>query len=98
MEEYIYEMLTKTYHQSEEMLHPKFINYFAGYETARSLAFHGATVVMGCRNLEKAGMCRDKILADRPKATIEVLQLNLASLKSVKMFAEEYKRQAWYVD
>lgn len=66
-----------------------------GYETARSLAFHGATVVMACRNIEKAGKCRDKILAERPKASVEVIQLDLASLKSVKMFAEEYKRRAW---
>ncbi|CAG2218708.1 WWOX [Mytilus edulis] len=66
-----------------------------GYETARSLAFHGATIIMACRNTEKAEKCRSNIMKDRPKATIEILHLDLASLRSVKQFAEEYKRRAW---
>ena len=66
-----------------------------GYETAKSLAFHGATIIMACRNTEKAEKCKSNILKDRPKATIEILHLDLASLRSVKQFAEEYKRRAW---
>lgn len=66
-----------------------------GYETTRALAFHGATVIMACRNAEKADNCKAKILKERPTAKIEFIQLDLASLGSVRQFAEEYKRQGW---
>lgn len=66
-----------------------------GYETCKALAFHGATVIMACRNLEKGNKCKANILLDRPSATIEVLHLDLASLRSVKQFTDEYKRRGW---
>lgn len=67
----------------------------SGYETVRSLAFHGAHVVMACRNIESANECRNKILQERPKAHVVVMKIDLASLNSVKEFAEEYKQKQW---
>ena len=67
-----------------------------GYETAKTLAYFGATVILACRNLEAANKCRNVILEDRPSAKLEVIHLDLASLKSVRMFAEEYRSKKWY--
>lgn len=66
-----------------------------GYETARSLALHGATVVMACRNLQSAHACQAAILKEQSKAKVEVIHLDLARLKSVREFAEAYKRTGW---
>ncbi|XP_022286339.2 WW domain-containing oxidoreductase-like [Crassostrea virginica] len=66
-----------------------------GYETAKTLAYFGATVILACRNLEAANKCRNVILEDRPSAKLEVIHLDLASLKSVRMFAEEYRSKKW---
>ncbi|XP_025114959.1 WW domain-containing oxidoreductase-like [Pomacea canaliculata] len=66
-----------------------------GYETARSIALHGATVVMACRNLQSAHACQAAILKEQSKAKVEVIHLDLARLKSVREFAEAYKRTGW---
>lgn len=64
-----------------------------GMETARSLAFHGAHVVMACRNVSKAEEVIAVILKERPLATLETIELDLASLSSVKRFADEFKKR-----
>jgi NAD(P)-dependent dehydrogenase (short-subunit alcohol dehydrogenase family) len=74
----------------------KMFAFLVGFETCKALAFHGATVIMACRNLEKGNKCKATILLDRPSAMIEVLHLDLASLRSVKQFTDEYKRRGWY--
>ena len=58
-----------------------------GLETARQLAAHGAHVVIGARNLEKAEAARVKIQAGVPNASLEILELDLASQASVSEFA-----------
>ena len=62
-----------------------------GFETARVLAEKGATVVMACRNLEKANPKADEIRAAHPEADIEVMQLDLSNLDSVREFAEAFR-------
>ncbi|XP_071088414.1 WW domain-containing oxidoreductase-like [Haliotis cracherodii] len=66
-----------------------------GYETARSLALHGATVVLACRNMEAANTCRSQILAERSEAKVEVMHIDLASLASVRQFAQQYIQHGW---
>ncbi|GHO46830.1 oxidoreductase [Ktedonospora formicarum] len=67
-----------------------------GVETAKALAAHGAHVIMACRSLERGEKARDAILKEIPKASIALLQLDLASLASVREFAsrvrQDYKR------
>lgn len=58
-----------------------------GYETARVLALKGADVVMACRNVQKANDAAEKIRRENPAGTIEVMQLDLADLDSVRQFA-----------
>ena len=57
-----------------------------GLESARALAGRGATVVLACRSRRKGEAARDELL---PAATggLEVLELNLADLASVRTAA-----------
>lgn len=59
-----------------------------GLETARELARKGALVVMGVRNQEKAERAFADIESEIPDARLELRELDLASLASVKVFAE----------
>ena len=58
-----------------------------GFETARMLAEHGATVVMACRDVQ-----RGKAAADRIKANVAVQRLDLASLVSIRDAAEHIRK------
>lgn len=60
-----------------------------GLATARELACRGARVIMAVRNREKAGPARDAILATAPQAAVELRDLDLASLSSIRAFAAE---------
>jgi len=61
-----------------------------GLETTRGLARTGATIVMACRTEAKAHAARDAVLADVPKAVLEFMPLDLASLASIRSFAEAF--------
>jgi len=59
-----------------------------GLVTSRTLAARGALVVIGARNMAKAEAARAAIGAESPDARIELRALDLASLASVRSFAE----------
>ncbi|XP_059046020.1 retinol dehydrogenase 12-like [Achroia grisella] len=59
-----------------------------GYETAKDLAYRGARVILACRN-EQLGLAAQKdIIAETANPNIQYLQLDLASLSSVRRFAD----------
>jgi len=58
-----------------------------GLGASRALASRGATVVMASRSMEKAEQARKAILEKHPGALLEVLNLDLASLDSVRGLA-----------
>ena len=62
-----------------------------GYETVKALAEKGATVVMACRNLEKARKAESEIRQTVGNAKLEIIQLDLADLASIQKFAEDFK-------
>ncbi|GAA4493424.1 SDR family NAD(P)-dependent oxidoreductase [Actinoallomurus oryzae] len=62
-------------------------NTGTGFETARLLAEHGATVVLACRDLEKAATA-----AARIGRGAQILHLDLASLASVRQAAADLHR------
>ncbi|XP_064610463.1 WW domain-containing oxidoreductase-like [Liolophura sinensis] len=66
-----------------------------GYETTRSLASHGCHVTLACRNTQSADMARSKILAEYPTAEMEVMEVDLASLASVRHFTDKYNARQW---
>jgi NAD(P)-dependent dehydrogenase (short-subunit alcohol dehydrogenase family) len=55
-----------------------------GFETARVLAEHGASVILACRDDGKADTAVARIAAAAPHATVTVVRLDLASLASVR--------------
>jgi NAD(P)-dependent dehydrogenase (short-subunit alcohol dehydrogenase family) len=59
-----------------------------GLATSSALAGHGATVVIGARNMAKAESACAKIRAKTPSAIVEVRSLDLGSLASVAEFAQ----------
>jgi len=62
-----------------------------GLVTARELARSGARVVLACRNLDKGHEAVDQIRAAVPDAQVQLDELDLASLESVRGFAERFK-------
>ncbi|XP_051948933.1 retinol dehydrogenase 12-like [Xyrauchen texanus] len=61
-----------------------------GRETARDLAIRGARVVMACRDLSRAEKAAAEIRRSTGNGNIVVRHLDLASLFSVRQFAQEY--------
>ena len=60
-----------------------------GLETTRELARRGARVVMACRSEDRARRARAEVLREIPGADLDVEILDLASLDSVRQFAED---------
>jgi len=61
-----------------------------GFETALALAGKGAQVVLAVRNLEKGQAAADRILNRFPPSNLEIMLLDLASLESIRQFAESF--------
>ncbi|XP_051129338.1 short-chain dehydrogenase TIC 32, chloroplastic-like [Andrographis paniculata] len=61
-----------------------------GVETARVLSLCGAHVIMAVRNVEAGKKVRESIIQKVPNAKIDVMELDLSSLASVRKFASEY--------
>jgi NAD(P)-dependent dehydrogenase (short-subunit alcohol dehydrogenase family) len=55
-----------------------------GYEAARTLAQHGAHVILGCRDQERARRARDKMESQLERSSLELLEVDLANLASVR--------------
>lgn len=65
-------------------------NIGLGYETSIGLAKKGAKVIMACRNLEKAEKAKLEIEQKVQGADLEIIQLDLNSLDSVRNFSATY--------
>jgi hypothetical protein len=63
-----------------------------GYEAALEFARHHAQVVLACRSMNKAAAAAAQIATGAPGAKVEVMQLDLASLASVRAFAEAFRK------
>jgi NAD(P)-dependent dehydrogenase (short-subunit alcohol dehydrogenase family) len=62
-----------------------------GLASTKALAAKGATVVMACRNLNKAEQAKAEVLAGDRNAKLDVMELDNASLASVRAFADAFK-------
>lgn len=69
-----------------------------GYETARVLAAKNATVIIAVRNLEKGQSALEKIRGQHPEADVRIMELDLASLESVRRFSEEFRKNFSQLD
>lgn len=69
-----------------------------GREAAREFARKGATTILASRNLEKARAALADIQADVAGAQVEIMELDLASLDSVRRFAAAFKAKYSQLD
>jgi len=61
-----------------------------GYEAALQFARHNADTILACRSLEKANEAAKQIVAAHPRAKVEVMELDLSSLASIRRFADAF--------
>lgn len=72
------------------------ISRTSGFQTARSLSFHGCTVIFACRNEERADTAIEIIKNERENVTCDTLQIDFSSLHSVREAAEKFKQKYRY--
>lgn len=63
-----------------------------GFETALTLAQHGAETVLACRDLDKASKAIERIKTKIPEAKLHPLVLNLADLDSVAKSVASFEK------
>jgi NAD(P)-dependent dehydrogenase (short-subunit alcohol dehydrogenase family) len=69
-----------------------------GLEAARALAQRGAEVILACRSQEKGQLALDQLRAETPAAKAKLMKLDLASLASIREFAERFKGEHGRLD
>ncbi len=62
-----------------------------GFEATRAFAAHGAHVVLGCRNEQKAAAAIAAITGAVPEASLELLTIDCADLDSVAAAADRFR-------
>ena len=66
-------------------------NSGTGFSATKFMSAKGATVVMACRNPEKAKKALQGIKSENPSAKLEFIPLELSSLASIEKFTETFK-------
>ncbi|KAJ0976936.1 hypothetical protein J5N97_012410 [Dioscorea zingiberensis] len=61
-----------------------------GKETARVLALRGAKVIIPARTLESGIKVKESLLEQNPDAKLQVMQMDVSSLESVRSFAHSF--------
>tara|TARA_Y100001970_G_scaffold30856_2_gene38329 strand:- start:13600 stop:14496 length:897 start_codon:yes stop_codon:yes gene_type:complete len=69
-----------------------------GFHMAEAFASKGATVILACRNMEKAEKAKNRILSKNPSAYLIPVQLDLANLSNVKQFSEKIQATQKRID
>lgn len=69
-----------------------------GLAAVKTLLSKDLPVIMACRNIRKADTKRDSLIKEFPHSEIDVLELDLNSLASIRTFVEEIKNQGFKVD
>jgi len=63
-----------------------------GFESVKVFALKGARVILASRSLSKGEEAKKQILKFLPSAEIEVMELDLTDLKSIRNFATSFKK------
>lgn len=61
-----------------------------GFQAALELARHGAHVLLGARDVTKGQTAVDRIRREAPGAGVELAELDMASLASIRTFSEKF--------
>jgi len=73
-------------------------NVGLGLETARLLAARGATIVLACRDQEKAAAAAASIRAATPAACVDLLPLDLGSMSAIRAAANQLRAKHPRID
>ncbi|CAA2991053.1 Hypothetical predicted protein, partial [Olea europaea subsp. europaea] len=65
-----------------------------GTETTRVLALPGVHLIMAVRNVDSGTEVKEAIIKEIPDVKIDVMELDLSSISSVRKFASEYNLSA----
>jgi NAD(P)-dependent dehydrogenase (short-subunit alcohol dehydrogenase family) len=69
-----------------------------GYQAALELARHGAHVLLGCRNEAKGRAALERLLREASGASVELVELDMASLASIRRFAAAFAARGIALD
>eukprot|EP00090_Calanus_glacialis_P022980 TRINITY_DN35374_c0_g1_i1.p1 TRINITY_DN35374_c0_g1~~TRINITY_DN35374_c0_g1_i1.p1 ORF type:complete len:317 (-),score=88.16 TRINITY_DN35374_c0_g1_i1:30-980(-) len=69
-----------------------------GYQIALEVATRGGRLVMACRNARKAQAARESIVAASGSKLVSVIGIDLAKMKHVSKFVENFKEKFDHVD
>ncbi len=68
-------------------------NSGTGFAATKFMSAKGATIVMACRNPDKANKALQSIKDDNAEAKLDFIQLDLSSLASIKQFSKEFMKK-----
>ncbi|XP_036802380.1 retinol dehydrogenase 13 isoform X2 [Oncorhynchus mykiss] len=69
-----------------------------GKETAKELAKRGGRIIMGCRDMEKCEAAAKEIRGQTLNPHVYARHIDLASIKSIRQFAERVNQEEKHVD
>lgn len=61
-----------------------------GLESTKILAGKGGHIVMAVRNMSKGEKARDEVLATNPAVSVDLMQVDMGDLSSIKAFADAF--------
>lgn len=73
-------------------------NSGVGYETALALAKKDIEVVLACRNIKKAEEAKSEILNQYAKARVNIMNVDMSSLRQVREFADQCQEKYQKLD
>jgi len=73
-------------------------NSGTGFAATKFMSAKGATIIMACRNPDKANKALQSIKKDNAEAKLDFIQLDLGSLASIRQFSEEFKKKYGSLD
>lgn len=68
-------------------------NSGTGFAATNFMSAKGATIVMACRNPDKANRALQRIKNDNVEAKLDFIPLDLGSLASIEQFSEAFKNK-----
>lgn len=69
-----------------------------GFEAARAIMRNGAMTVLACRDQSRAGSALVRLRNEIPDGRSEILSLDLASLSSIRAFAQQFRSKFHRLD
>lgn len=73
-------------------------NSGVGFKIAETLAYLGASVILACRNRQKANDARETLTAEYPETDISIMELDMADFSSIDAFVDAVRQQGVDID